>query len=964
MPTVAEVLRTALRPPQAAAAIDPSREVLCLACAGSGKSQTLAYRVARLVSEGVAPESIVVFTFTEKAAESIKNRTAQVLVRTGQSPNLIGQMFIGTIHGFCQNVLGEADARYRQYDVLDANRFMLYLISRYSALEIQPLRARNDNRYFNTLKSVQHAWNILRDERITITEVTDRDAQLGRCLLLIEEALERDQFIDFSSMIRLVVDKAKTTGRVRDRLGRISHLLVDEYQDVSGVQEDLIATIHGLGSSIFVVGDDDQSIYGWRGALVRNILEFQTRYSNATRHTLEENFRSTRAIVEVADSFARAELGAERLHKEPRSVSDHTPRHLGCFHFVTREDEAKWVAGRIEALLGTRFEERDGTVRGLTPADFAILMRSTKTAEATGAPRHTAFSEALAARGIAFSLSAGGSAFERPIPRGLREIFRMFIDGNPTRTVAQQVFRDFLLPVFSNAVEADFLRVVAQWGRQVHRPQDAVRVRLYPQQLLLDVLEALRITETPLSVEAMRDVGLFSRILQDVEGVFLSVDSAQRFRSIVLYMDNVAEGGYDTSTDDVFSRPDAVAISTVHQVKGLEFPAVFVVDVEPQRFPTRRRSYDGWIPADLVNASITRGAYAGTQEAEARLFYTALTRAERYLYVSGCELLPGGQRRNRQSVFAARLADVELTKNPAEIPSLQQHPPLARVDKSLLPTSFSDVKYYLRCPADYRFRKVYGFSPPIPELFGYGRVVHVAVERLHEIFQDRAPSRQEASALAAESFHLKHIAPSRDPENRPGAYENAKRRAVEIAEEYVEQYAEDFYRRRQVEVRFEIPAEGCLITGAIDLLMRYSDEGQILEAQVIDFKTMEGGEDVAQNRDLEWSELALQVQLYAKAAREVLGENAATGSIHLLKDNSRVDIPIDNGAINAAMLNIEWAVAGIVANDFPMRPELRKCRKCDFHQVCSKKPERFRDAVASPPPIATPGGPILAAAVR
>lgn len=620
MPTVAEILQADLRPPQAAAASDPSREVLCIACAGSGKSQTLAYRVARLVSEGVEPESIVVFTFTEKAAESIKNRTAQILVKTGQSANLVGKMFIGTIHGFCQSVLGEADARYRQYDVLDANRFMLYLISRYGTLDIQPLRARNDNKYFKTLKEVQHAWNILRDEQITVAEVSARDAQLGRCLALIEEALARDQFIDFSSMIRLVVDKAQEPGRIADRLGRISHLLVDEYQDVSGAQEQLIATIHRLGSSIFVVGDDDQSIYGWRGALVRNILEFEARYPDATRHTLEENFRSTRAIVDVANLFARSELGAERLHKEPRSVSDHQPRHLGCFHFETREDEAEWVAGRIEDLLGTKLEERDGTIRGLTPADFAILMRSTKTAEATGAPRHAAFSAALAARGIPFSLSAGGSAFERPIPKGLREVFRMFVEENPTRDVAQQVFRELLLPIFSQANEADFLRVIANWGRQIHRPHDAVRVRLYPQQLLLDVLESLQLARTPLATGEMRDLGLFSRVLQDVEGVFLSVDSAQRFNSIVRYMDNVAEGGYDTSTDDVFAKPDAVTISTVHQVKGLEFPAVFVVDVQPQRFPTNRSRYDGWIPEELVRASIARGAYAGTQEAEARLF--------------------------------------------------------------------------------------------------------------------------------------------------------------------------------------------------------------------------------------------------------------------------------------------------------------------------------------------------------
>lgn len=958
-----EVLEKDLKPPQAAAALDDNREVLCIACAGSGKSQTLAFRVARLISEGVDPEGIVVFTFTEKAAESIKNRTAHVLVKTGLSANLVGRMFIGTIHGFCQNILGEVDARYRQYDVLDANRFILFLISRYGQLDIAPLRVRNKDRYFDTLKSVQQAWNILRDEGVCIADVAKKDAELGRCLSLISEVMERDEFLDFSSMIRLVVDRVNEK-RVRDRLGKISNLLVDEYQDVSASQEQLISAIHDLGSSIFVVGDDDQSIYGWRGALVNNILEFDQRYPNATKHTLDENFRSTRAIVESSDAFAKDELGASRLPKAPRNVNDFAPRQFGCFFFDVRDAEASWVANRINALLGVKFSERDGTERGLTPADFAILMRSTKSPESSGAPRHGAFSEALSALGIPYSLSAGGSAFDRPIPHGLRELFRMFAEGNPDRSTAQQILKSHLLPSFPKADINKALGVISRWGRDIHRPQEGVRIRLYPQQLLLDMLESLGVASTALSVDEMRDIGLFSRILQDVEGVYLSVDSAQRFGSIVRFMDNIAEGGYDTSTDDVFIKPDAVTISTVHQVKGLEFPVVFVVDVVPQRFPGKKSAYSGWIPAELVEDSLKKGAYTGTQEAEARLFYTALTRAERYLYVTGCESLPGGKRKNKKSIFLARLKDPELTIDQNELPALDLAAQRPRVDKALLPTSFSDVKYYLNCPADYRFRKGYGFSPPVPELFGYGRVVHVAIERLHEAHPDSAPSRAEAAQIADAGFHLKHIAPSRDPENRPGAFENAKRRAIEIAQEYVDRYAEDFSRRRQVEARFEIPAEGCLITGAIDLLMRYADDGTILDAQVIDFKTMEGGAAALANEKLEWTELSLQVQLYAKAAKEVLGESAATGSIHLLKDNQRVDVPIDAAALDAAMENIEWAVRGIVANDFPMRPEAKKCKVCDFKQICAQDAQAYRPSAAMPQPISTPSGLMPAPAVR
>ncbi|OUC14291.1 MAG: DNA helicase UvrD, partial [Alkalinema sp. CACIAM 70d] len=313
---------------QAQAVVDNGQAILCIACAGSGKSQTLAYRIARLMSQGVPARSIVAITFTEKAADSIKRRVASVLIRTGQSPNLIGQMFIGTIHAFCQNVLADSDAVFRQYDVLDANRFMLYLMSRYPHLGIAELKGRYKDKYFDTLEQVRNAWSILRDEGLDIDDVTARDEQLGTTLAAIRDGLVQDQFIDFASMVREVADRVQVAGRVRERIGAVRHLLVDEYQDVSGAQEELIAAVHSLGGSIFVVGDDDQSIYGWRGAYVANILEFEQRYADVHRHVLATNFRSTRAIVDVSNAFAASQLGPQRLPKTPRANADATPRQL------------------------------------------------------------------------------------------------------------------------------------------------------------------------------------------------------------------------------------------------------------------------------------------------------------------------------------------------------------------------------------------------------------------------------------------------------------------------------------------------------------------------------------------------------------------------------------------------------------------------------------------------------------
>jgi DNA helicase-2/ATP-dependent DNA helicase PcrA len=402
-------------------------------------------------------------------------------------------------------------------------------------------------------------------------------------------------------------------------------------------------------------------------------------------------------------------------------------------------------------------------------------------------------------------------------------------------------------------------------------------------------------------------------------------------------------------------RPDAVTVSTVHKVKGLEFPVVFVVDAEQGRVPGRRRGYDGWLPAPLMAPALQRGCYQSTPVDQARVFYTALTRGERFLYLSAAASLPGGTRVWRMTSYAGRLQSAEQTRDPAELPAgLRPHAARRRVDENVRPTSFSDVRYYLRCPMDYRFRQGHGFSPPIPDMFGFGRTVHTTVGKLHERFGARAPTEAEAAATAAETFHLKHVPQSRRPTEAPGPYERARDKAVDIARTYARDYGQDFERRREIEARFEIAAQDCLISGAIDLLLREDANGNVLDAEVVDFKAMEGGDDPEANENIDWLDLSLQVQLYARGAREVLGENARIGSVHLLKDNRRVEVPVTDAAVAAAVANVEWAVRGILAGDYPMRPHPQKCMDCDFNRICPQRAQAFTFAVDVPPEIHLP----------
>lgn len=803
----------------------------------------------------------------------------------------------------------------------------------------------------------------MNDEMVDAHAVNAADPDFGAVLENLRTGMAQDQFIDFSAMIRIVADAlSQGNARVLSATEHVRHLMVDEYQDVNPAQEALIRALHPRLDSLFVVGDDDQAIYAWRGADVSNILDFQQRFPQASIHTLSTNFRSTRAIVEVASAFIHEELGARRMTKSPQAHNNASPRHVGRHIFSDREEEAAWVAERIQALMGTEYVEYnpDGSVarrRGLTPGDFAILMRSTRQPEQDERPRHSAFSEALAELDIPYSLESGGGPFDRPQVAVLRECFLLLRDGSPSRQQARHFFESTVNPSYQEADFNRFAEVLGRWGREIHTPvtPGSTRRRVYPQKLVHELLEAFGIQQAAFDAAVMRDIGIFSRMILDVEAVYMSIDTTDRFKQICHFLQHVAEDGYDTSTDDVLQKPDAVTIATVHKMKGLEFPVVFVVDVETGRFPGKRHGYEGWLPRTVLTDALARGAYQSEPDAEARLFYTAITRAERFLYITAARHLPAGKQTKKLSNFALRLADTELEEDPAVLPAnLVPRAPEPRIDDTILPTSFTDIRYFLNCPMNYRYRKSFGFSPAVPELFGFGMTVHTALGKLHEAFVGQAPTADEAEAIARSVFHLKHIPQSRDPQNRPGGYERARDSAAGILRNYAEDFQQDFAQTKQIEVRFEIPATDTVITGEIDLLLKEDAEGNILEASVIDFKAMKGGDEpISEDTDLHWTELALQVQLYAKAAREVLGENAETGSVHLLKDNQRIEVPVTSAAVDAAIANVEWAVKRIVSGDYPMRPSPKKCESCDFRLLCPKTPQPFA-VTDTPPPIQVP----------
>ena len=961
--TTAQVLGQNLTEDQRLAVLDDHRDILCLACAGSGKSRTLAFRIAYLVANGCPADSIVAFTFTDKAAESIKRRVSEALSKFELPQTLVGAMYIGTIHSYCQYLLGSVDARYRQFEVLDENGLKLYLLSRYRQLALNEIKAERNSKMFETIREVSNAWSTANDEALSYSDVTGEDETLGNLLERIYASLERDQYIDFSLMIRLAVEELeRNSPAINQALNGVRHILVDEYQDVNPMQERLIRQLSERADSLMVVGDDDQSIYAWRGADVNNILSFQERYPQSSVHILSTNFRSTAAIVRASDQFIQQELSTARYTKNPSAHRDGNIQDFRSLWFATRDDEASWVAQRIHELLGTKYIEynADGTIReerGLTPADFAVLFRSIKRSyNPHNLPhRHFEFTNALRAIGVPYTLEAEGGIFERPHAVAIRDTMELLRNPSPTRETVRTLFDREIVTCFPQADFNELSQVISNWNLLIHTPAGGARRKVYPQELLHQILHAFRVENSNFNDVVLRDLGVFSKIILDVEKVYVSIDSPIRYSEILNFLSNVAETGYDVSTLDIVEKPDAVTISTIHKMKGLEYPVVFIVDVVNRRFPSDRSTYSGWLPANLMAAPINRGAYCTTRQDEARLFYTAMTRAERFLYITGAAQQPDAQRPKHPSDFKRRIDNLGVSSDFALPDGIEYTAQKRRVDETILPTSYSDIKEYLVCPMGYKLKKLFGFNPAVPELFGFGLTTHTIIERLHQQYPTVAPTRQEVIDLVEATFHLKHIFPSNDPIHRPGPYERAYDSASEIAQNYVSSLAPDFERLREDEARFEITIGQAMVSGAIDLLLKRDEHGNIMDSHVIDFKSLDAPDDDTPN---DWIDLSLQVQLYAYAADQVLGENTRTGSVYLLKEHgtdARVNIPVENDAVSAAISNIGWAVDRILDGDFPMRPCRGKCESCDVNRICPKVPQHFTSDIV-PPPIHVPTG--------
>ena len=890
-----------------------------IASAGSGKTEMVSQRVARLLAEGVAPEGIVAFTFTERAAAELKGRiAARVEHMVGRAAlDRIGNLYVGTIHGYSFRLLQTAVPRYETYDVLDPNQLTAFLVRESSRLDIRRLDV-DKKRVFSSVDRFLRGVDVVENEMLDPAEM---EGDFGDILRAYYETLERYRLLTFGQQVVRAVE-ALDSQAVRDRIhGTLRHLIVDEYQDVNPAQERLIAGLVAGGAELCVVGDDDQAIYQWRGSNVGNIVTFDQRYPGVKQFRIVANRRSRPTIVAAANDFASSIPG--RLAKEMQPQRDPLGEpELVAWIADTEEGEAGYITQFIDQL----------SLSGLPYRNAAVLVR--------GRVAYKNLLEQFATFDVPVQPGGRSGLFDQPEAEVLGRTFAWLggIDwgrgfGPRVKEDLKEILNTYATVFGLDGQERASLRsLLSDWQEDVKQEKRTVDLvaRYY------DLLEELDVRSwdlsDPMQVNRLGTLARFSTLLADYETVRRrarpdaeapgeQVGGEDRgiwyYRNLGVHIVNYANEAYGDFDGEPDVALDAVDLLTVHSAKGLEWPAVFIPSMTSRRFPTTRtgRESDWPLPRGLFDAA----RYEGSDADERRLFYVAMTRARDWLSVSSHERTGDGigtgtrgkQRMNPSPYFnelVSHHTDVSAVRPPALGTTTAEEAPA-------LEMTYSELAQFLDCGLQYRLRTLLGFQPRLAPELGYGKAVHHMLRRLAERTKERGqvPNAGQIATMLDQDFFLP-IA------NKP-AHKNLKDAAERLLRTYTREHSDDLFRVWETERPFELRLNGITITGRADVILD-REGGVATSLAILDYKT-------STSKD---SDHDLQLQVYANAGRRE-GLEVVAAYVHDLKSDDRKTVAVDSAATNGAEQKIQAAAVRLRSKDFAANPGSR-CKTCEVRAMC------------------------------
>ncbi len=607
----------------------PAGNLLILAGAGSGKTRVLVHRIAWLIqAENASPHSILSVTFTNKAAREMRSRIDELLGGGNDGVGSPRGMWVGTFHGLAHRLLKahwkEAGLQ-ENFQILDSDDQLRVIKRIHKELDLDETHwpPRQSQWFINAQKDEgRRAAHIEAADKYGYKSKDLNHATMLRVYHAYEQACERQGVVDFAELLLRAHELwLKSPAVLKHYQQRFQHILVDEFQDTNTIQYAWLRVLSGQQIPVVAVGDDDQSIYGWRGAKIENIQQYSKDFPNTQIIRLEQNYRSTSTILNAANAVI--ENNSDRLGKELWTEGDEG-EPISLYAGFNEQDEARFVVERIEEWT------RDGQNR----ASSAILYRSNA--------QSRILEEALIRSGMPYRIYGGQRFYDRMEIKNASAYMRL-LNNRDDNTAFERVINTPTRGIGSKTIETvrEYAREhdLSLWAAAV----EAIDKKLLPNrasnavQVFVDLINTMDQETDDLSLEELTDhvvsqSGLIRFHEKEkgekgqarIENLQELVVAARQFEPedetispLQAFLDNAALDAGEQQADEF---EDSVQLMTLHSAKGLEFPLVFLVGMEENLFPHKRSAEE-----------------SGRLEEERRLCYVGITRAMEKLYITYAE---------------------------------------------------------------------------------------------------------------------------------------------------------------------------------------------------------------------------------------------------------------------------------------------------------------------------------------
>lgn len=963
------VLQSKANPQQLEAILSTDGPVLIIAGPGSGKTFTLVERIVYLITrKGVAPESLFVVTFTDKAARELTTRISNRLAELDIQFNL-NEMYLGTFHAICLRLLEDyreftrLKRSFTLFDQFDQQYFLYQHIKGFRELPDAQLVIGDDKtgRWAQSENLLKWLNKVSEEALNTATLAAAPEVEiraLATCFAKYQELLSEHNSLDFSGIqyeaLQLLEKRPEVLAQLREKL---THLMVDEYQDTNTIQERILLLLAGERRNLCVVGDDDQGLYRFRGATIRNILEFPNLFNSGQckQVKLTVNYRSHPDIIRFYNEWMKEQIWGDgtrvfRFAKQIVPREGDFPDLPTAVRLAAKDDSGgttNWHAEVLAFLYGLKDPGQ------LTDWNqVAFLFRSVKNGKVVALARF------LEAQGVPVFSPRSNMFFEREeIRLMIGALIFLFPQFPKVRAWAEGItlpiwdyydqlcFKPFIdeLRKPENKALLDWARPLAKRHALLTQNTDYAFSGLFYQLLQFPLFSRFLTDVAVQGVDkgrAARNLGTFSKLLTKFEYLhFVSVLNPEwleknlrdLFNQFLRFLHDGGIGEYEDEAE--YAPKGCVSFLTTHQSKGLEFPVVVCGSLEA----VPRKQYSA------LDVLLEDGGYLSKERFEPldhiknfdfrRLFYTAFSRAQNLLVLAAQE--KQGRGKSPSKYFERLFYELPSWRN-VDLAALTFEA-VKQINLKREYSFTSHITVFENCAEQYRFFKDFEFTPIRESPMLFGTLVHQTIEDIH-----KTVLRGEESTITFDGikgwFSTNYAMLSR--KERVYLAPSSQQAALLHVLRYYERENKHWDRIKEAEVEISLIKEHYILKGSVDLIRGENDT-----VEIIDFKS-EKKPDMEKDRD-RLRQYQHQLEVYAHLVEERTGQKVSRMHLYYTGEdggNPYVSFTKDDRSIGKTIARFDDIVARIERQDYQIsvRP-VKLCQSCDMRAYCDHKNWKFRN---------------------